>query len=620
MLYDSGMKKYLLMLMMALELYSNTIENTQLNMYCFDDVKNQELVQIVYQQETLFTSSLLPTKTSFKAGASVWCKLELINQSHKEVSKVVKFLDIRLDQIYTYAKTGDLISTQGDRLPFINRVHKDAQSAVDISAKPKETKVLLLNIKHRVKMDITYMVYEKETYEEHVIHKNMIHAFFLGTLVVMLLYNFVLYLLIRERVFLEYVMYHFVLLIVMLYYNGIVSQYFHPEAYDVNAGSVPMILITLSIILATVFVRDFLEVKKYTPRLDKIIIVFLGMNFFLLILDVFQLSHLISGQLSVMLMIPQSMFLLYISAYHTFALKRMIALFYLLGWSLMMVSIVVTGFLSLGLIPRNDVTSYMFQIGSFVEIVLLSMGLAYRYNESKNTIANKDKELEKINANLEIIIAERTQELDVEVAHTKALLADKEILFKELYHRVKNNLQMLTSLLSMQLTRLDDVKSKEVLQDFIGRIKSLALLHEKLQGSDQVNSIGMQEYLGALIEEMKNTTPLLSYEVHLEANNLYLKIDQVTPIGLIINELVSNSIKHAFKDVDTPEITIHLIAIDENNIELSYSDNGVGVLEIDRSKSLGTILIETLAKSQLKGTIEVITMPSLSYQIIFPKI
>ena len=614
------MKKYFLLLVITLGLYANTIDDTQLNMYCFEDIEKREIAQIVSGQEILFTSELLPTKLSYKAKASVWCRLELLNPSTKPVSKVIKFLDIRLDQISTYTQVGDLISTQGDRVPFTNRIHKDAQSAVDISAKAYKTNILLLHIQHSVKMDITYMVYEKEGYEEHIVHKNMIHAFFLGTLVVMLLYNFVLYLFIRERVFLEYVMYHFVLLIVMLYYNGIVSQYLNPTAYDVNGGSVPMILITLSIILATVFVRDFLEVKKYTPRLDKVLIAFLWMNFFLLILDVFQLSRLISGQLSVMLMIPQSMFLLYISAYHTFALKRMIALFYLLGWSLMMVSIVVTGLLSLGLIPRNDVTSYMFQIGSFVEIVLLSMGLAYRYNESKNIIANKDKELEKINGNLEIIIAKRTQELDVEVAHTKALLADKEILFKELYHRVKNNLQMLTSLLSMQLTRLDDEKSKEVLQDFIGRIKSLALLHEKLQGSDQVNSIGMQEYLGALIEEMKNTTPLLSYEVHLKTNNIYLKIDQVTPIGLIINELVSNSIKHAFKGIDTPEITIHLIAIDENNIELSYSDNGVGALKIDRSKSLGTILVETLAKSQLKGSIETITKPSIAYNIIFPKI
>ena len=179
---------------------------------------------------------------------------------------------------------------------------------------------------------------------------------------------------------------------------------------------------------------------------------------------------------------------------------------------------------------------------------------------------------------------------------------------------------MLTSLLSMQVKRVDDANAKAVLNDFIGRIKSLALLHEKLQSSNQLDRINMQGYLRSLLEEVKNANPFVNLELDLQSEDVYLKIDQVTPIGLIVNELTSNSFKHAFENVDVPKIIVHLKEVDSTHLELYYTDNGSGTSSLENSKSLGTILIDTLGKSQLKGEITIKMKPSLSYSIVFPRL
>lgn len=614
------MKKIFLLLYLCVHLFAEAKSGVDTELFFYhDETRSYSIEQIIAEDEPLFRAHLDPIRAKFPAEASVWMKVRLANSSDAEVTRIVKFLDIRLDRMDIYDADGNFLRSEGDRVPFSNRVHKDAQIAIDVTAAPRSETVYYLNLLNEDKADASYLIYDEEGYKEHILIKKMVHAFFFGTLSIMLLYNFMLYLFIREIAFLQYVLYHVVLLIAMLYYNGIVVEYFHPEAAGLNGGNVPRFWMFLAVILATEFLRSFLQVKIHTPRLDKGLLFFIYLNLAMLVLDFFGISKMIHSQIGVILMMPLSVYLLYVGFYHAMVKKRTIAIFYVLGWFIMMLSIIITGLLSLGLIPRNEVSSYMFQIGSFTEVALLSMGLAYRYNETQKAIIYKDRQLKEINANLEATIRERTTELANEVEQTRSLLDDREILFKELYHRVKNNLQMLTSILSMQLRRVDDEASKGALQEFIGRIKSLALLHEKLQSSDKLDRINMQEYLQSLLQEVKNANPFGKLEFELKSEDIYLTVDQVTPIGLIINELASNSFKHAFENIEQPKIAVHLKESGSTHLELFYSDNGVGVTELDNAKSLGTVLIDTLGRSQLKGEIAIETKPSLSYSIVFPK-
>lgn len=189
----------------------------------------------------------------------------------------------------------------------------------------------------------------------------------------------------------------------------------------------------------------------------------------------------------------------------------------------------------------------------------------------------------------------------------KASLKEKEVLLQEIHHRVKNNLQVISSLLSLQSTYTKDDKYTEMFKESQNRIKTMALIHEKLYQSENLASIDFTEYIRALAHSL-----FLSYEastdrvaLKTEVDTISLGIDTAIPCGLIINELVSNSLKHAFPD-RKGEIIIKLRSID-GTIQLTVADNGVGIpdtVDFRNTESLGLRLVTLLAEGQLHGEVK----------------
>ena len=377
---------------LLLSLFAFEAENIpSVNIYVFNDVNRSYNIQdIIESESSLFIDKLRNEKPRFAAEQVLWLKIQLINNSTENVKKVVQFLDIRLDKMEIYTANGTLQSIEGDRVPFSGRFYGDAQIALDITADAKSENVVYVRFTNENKSDLTYKDMDKKSYIESVTFKKEVHAFFFGALLIMFVYNIVLFLFIGERVFLVYVLYHGVLLVVMFYYNGLVSQFYFPNSYDINGGNVPSILSFAAIILAMQFLRLFLSLKDYTPKLDRILVYFLYLNTLLLILSPFKILPV---QIAIVNMMPLSLYLLFVAFYHAFVLKRGLALFYLFGWLVMLVAIFLTGLLSIGVIERNDFTSYIFQIGIFIEIALLSMGLAYRYKLNQEQLIEKTKVL-----------------------------------------------------------------------------------------------------------------------------------------------------------------------------------------------------------------------------------
>ena len=361
------------------------------DIYFFNDMNTSYSIhEVIKEDGLLFTQKLHNDDARFSPDTVLWMKIELYNSSDQSIKKVVQFLDIRLDKMEIYTANGVLRSIEGDRAPFSNRVYADAQIAVAVKADAKMQNYIYVRFTNEDKSDLTYKVLDEKRYLEGMIFKKEIHAFFFGALFIMFAYNIVLFLFIREGVFFIYVLYHSVLLIVMFYYNGLVSQYYFPESYNINGGNVPSILSFTAILLAMQFLRLFLSVKRYTPRVDRIIVLFMYLNIVLLMLTPFKILPV---QIAIINMMPLSIYLLYVASYHTFILKRGLALFYLFGWLVMLVAIFLTGLLSISVIERNDFTTYIFQIGIFLEIALLSMGLAYRYKLNQEQLIEKTKVL-----------------------------------------------------------------------------------------------------------------------------------------------------------------------------------------------------------------------------------
>lgn len=184
-------------------------------------------------------------------------------------------------------------------------------------------------------------------------------------------------------------------------------------------------------------------------------------------------------------------------------------------------------------------------------------------------------------------------------------LQEKEILLKEIHHRVKNNFQIITSLLSLQAENISDEKILDIFQDSQNRIKSMSLIHELMYSTENFIDINLKNYITRLIEFLKSSySPDDSkITIDLEVEEISLSLDNLIPIGLIINELISNSFKHAFPDGRKGNIIISLKAFDNENYLLSVKDTGIGLpkdFDLQKIKSLGMFLVSTLSK-QIDG-------------------
>lgn len=188
-----------------------------------------------------------------------------------------------------------------------------------------------------------------------------------------------------------------------------------------------------------------------------------------------------------------------------------------------------------------------------------------------------------------------------------ASLREKEILLREIHHRVKNNMQILTSLLRLQTRQTDSLPLRQVLQESEARIRSMGLLHEKLYQSESVSTIDMQGYLRTLTAELirTNTPSETRREVKLNVGNVNLGLDTALPCGLIITELVTNALKYAFPN--RPHGTIYVSLTSEGTASEDFTlivwDDGVGIdasFDITKATSLGMRLVKMLT-DQLNG-------------------
>ncbi len=204
----------------------------------------------------------------------------------------------------------------------------------------------------------------------------------------------------------------------------------------------------------------------------------------------------------------------------------------------------------------------------------------------------------------------------------EASLHEKETLLKEIHHRVKNNMQIVSSLLDHQIQYIKDNNVIHIFKDSQNRIASMALVHEKLYQSKDLAKINVQDYINDLVANLFQSYMNDPGKIKLNMNveNIELDIDFAIPCGLIINELVTNSLKYAFPEGRFGEIKIVFRKTGEDMLELIIGDNGIGLpLDMDFRKtgSLGLHLVTILAENQLDGEIKLIRNGGMEFQIKF---
>ncbi len=212
--------------------------------------------------------------------------------------------------------------------------------------------------------------------------------------------------------------------------------------------------------------------------------------------------------------------------------------------------------------------------------------------------------------------------LEKESAKTENSLKEKEMLLCEIHHRVKNNLQVISSLLSLQSRYHKDAQAIETAKESQNRIKAMALIHEKLYRSKDFANVEFTDYIKTLVNDLFASYKVSASRValKLDIENISLGIDTAIPTGLIINELVSNSLKYAFPEGKDGEIKIFLRSLNDGENKLIVSDNGVGLpesLDIKKAESLGLRMITNLTERSLHGKVNINKSNGTEFQIIF---
>ncbi len=197
----------------------------------------------------------------------------------------------------------------------------------------------------------------------------------------------------------------------------------------------------------------------------------------------------------------------------------------------------------------------------------------------------------------------------------KKSIEEKEILLQEIHHRIKNNMQVISSLLNLQARRFKDKKAQEMFKESQNRIRSMALIHEKLYQSPDLSRINIGHYIQSLISHLFQTYNFdqEKIQINIDIEDTLVDINTAISCGLIINELVSNSLKHAFpkshlqETKENPELRIQFRTSDDGEYKLIVGDNGVGVPEgfsISQTSSLGLRLVQSLVR-QMNGTVRI---------------
>ena len=239
-------------------------------------------------------------------------------------------------------------------------------------------------------------------------------------------------------------------------------------------------------------------------------------------------------------------------------------------------------------------------------------------DELERRVVERTVDLAQANTQLthELAVRERAE------TNLRTSLQEKEVLLKEIHHRVKNNLQVISSMLNLQSGYVTDEQALATFQDSQNRVRSMALIHETLYQSENLALVDFGDYIEKLAAYLVRSYSISGVQLEIKSEPVHLGIDTAVPCGLILNELISNALKHAFPDGKPGQISLSLHKKADNQAWLSIADDGVGLpagLDIYNSPSLGLQLVHALV-GQLGGNLKIKQTDGVQFNIAFPLI
>jgi two-component sensor histidine kinase len=292
---------------------------------------------------------------------------------------------------------------------------------------------------------------------------------------------------------------------------------------------------------------------------------------------------------------------------------------------LLLISLILTIFAELMFTFYISVYGISNLIGHFIKIVsfyliyktVLEIGLKKPHLLMFRRLKQSQESLQETNIQLRTEIETRKAAQE----QIKESLNEKKNLLQEIHHRVKNNMQVVSSLLNLQAGETEDLRTRDILKESQSRIFAMSTVHEIIYSSDTLAELNFKSYISKITRSLMQMYGVNSgtIQLNIEMDELPVRIEEASPLGLIINELVSNSLKYAFPEDRKGEISIRM-GMQNGKFQLTIADDGVGMpAEFDwkKSSSLGLLLVRNLAENQLGGSIDMENTTGTAFTIRF---
>ena len=523
----------------------------------------------------------------------VWIKIELTNPYDEKIKKVIEYTNPLTTHIEFYdAQTNELLFKGGTSNAS---VLKSINPAFPIILLPNEHKVYYLKASSSVTtLRVGLTLWDIDTFYQKESKHQFILALFFGAMTIIILYNLFIYISVREKVYLYYVLAFAGFMLHHLFYKGLAGLYFFtPEETTTIVKYAAFIVATPAFFIA-LFTKNILKLEQY-PRLITFLYAYLVLFVVMTLLAYFLDLNNLRSLFSVILLLILFSITLYTLLHHNRQAK-----FIMLGW----VALLSSGFLmylsSIGYYNVFNTFPYFVEISLLTETLLFSLILADRFKQLRNDKIVSQNYLIDYQAKEEIRL---TQLVEEKTSQLQLALKEKNLLLQELNHRVKNSIQTIVSFLRLQIDETDDHKMQHALMHIENRIMSISHLYSLLYAKHNNSYINAYEYFSLLIDNIQNTLHKEEIDIELKTD-VALHSEIAVYCGFIINEAVTNALQHAFEPEEKGLILINLIKQEKAYI-LKIQDNGKGFDTSVTHDSLGLVIIESLATYQLNGTLEI---------------
>ena len=411
-----------------------------------------------------------------------------------------------------------------------------------------------------LKIVFSLLLFFVSLHADSIASKEQIHFLFFGAFAMMILYNFAYSLITKTATFMSYALFHLSLFIIMLFFTELVGTSFT----HLQVERVPVGFLFLAVVMLLAFSRDFLEIKRVSPLIIPYINSLIIINMLPIFLSAFISISSTIKEFSILFLVLEILTVMFFTAYLAFKKKHLYGVFYFLSFFPLFTILVLSLVSYVSHIELSEHMEYWFEVAILVEASGLSLVLIYQHKE------------------------------------TTLLLRQNELLFKELSHRVQNNLQQVISIITLQIGSSQDERTKEYLEETISRISAIALIHKTLQHSSKLGVVNMNSFFNMLTKAYSKLDTSVTFKIS-TTQEMELDVERLAPLALILNELITNSLKHAFRGEEDAQIFIGLK--EDDDLLFTYEDNGKGIDEESTQDSIGSKLITILAKNQLKGEV-----------------